>query len=79
MPWQPRDPLVLLTRPIENLQELLELAGLPYLDMQLLQKGSSMMRNTREFECALSMWEDLSETCNKWENSTHNFTKLNSI
>ena len=46
MSWQPQDPLALLTRPIENLQSLAKEAGIPYSDMQLLQKGLTIARNT---------------------------------
>jgi len=39
MSWQPHEPIVLLTRPIENLQKLAQQAGIPYTDKQLLEKG----------------------------------------
>ena len=32
MNWQPNDPIVLLTRPIENLQKLAQQAGVSYTD-----------------------------------------------
>ena len=67
MPWQPHDPLVLLIRPIENLQKLVEQAGVPYSEMQLLQKYLSIMRNTRDFEHAIAMGENLTEANKTWE------------
>ena len=66
MTWQPQDPIVLLTRPIENLQELAKEAGIPYSDMQLLQKGLAIICNTRDFEYALTMWENLPQTSKTW-------------
>ena len=39
MSWQPHEPIVLLTRPIKNLQKLAQQAGIPYTDKQLLEKG----------------------------------------
>ena len=57
--WQPQDPMVLLTWPTENLQKLVIQAGLPYSDNQLLEKGLTIICNTRDFEHALTMWEDL--------------------
>ena len=51
--WQPSDPIVLLTRPIENLQKLATQADNPFSDKQLLEKGLSIIRNTRDFEHAL--------------------------
>ena len=57
MTWQPSDPIVLLTRPIENLQKLAQQAGIPYTDQQLLEKGLSIIRSTRDFEYALTEWE----------------------
>ena len=57
MLWQPSDPIVLLTRPIENLQKLAEQVGVPYTEKQLLEKGLTLIRNTYDFEYALTMWE----------------------
>ena len=59
MTWQPQDPMVLLTWPIENLQKLAIQAGLPYSDNQLLEKGLTIICNIRDFEHTLTMWEDL--------------------
>ena len=36
MSWQPTDPIVLLTRPIEQLQKLATQVGIPYTDSQIL-------------------------------------------
>ena len=68
MSWKPHDPLVLLARPIENLQQLSEQAGIPHSGMKLLQKDCSITRNTRDFEHALTMWEDLLKTHKIWAN-----------
>ena len=66
MPWKPHYPLVLLTRPIENVQQLVEQSGIQCSDMQLLQKGLSVMCSTRGFEISLTMWKDFPETCKTW-------------
>ena len=58
MTWQPTDPLVLLTRPIENLQKLAIQAEIPFTDSQILEKGLTLIRATRDFEYALTQWED---------------------
>ena len=54
--WQPTEPLVLLTRPIESLQKMAMQAGIPFTDMQLLGKCLQLIRNTRDFETALTEW-----------------------
>ena len=54
MSWQPNDPIVLLTRPIEQLQKLATQAGIPYTDSQILEKGLTIIRATRDFEYALT-------------------------
>ena len=54
MSLQPTDPIVLLTRPIEQLQKLATQAGIPYTDSQILEKGLTMIRATRDFEYALT-------------------------
>jgi len=66
MAWQPSDPIVLLTRPIENLQKLATQADNPYSDKQLLEKGLSIIRNTRDFEYALIQWEKKNEVDKTW-------------
>ena len=55
MIWQPSEPLVLLTRPLENLQKLAKQANIPFTDKQILEKGLTLIRRTRDFEHALTM------------------------
>ena len=64
--WQPSNLIVLLTRPIENLQKLATQADNPYSDKQLLEKGLSIIRNTRDFEYALIQWEKKDEADKTW-------------
>lgn len=72
MSWQPTDPLVLLTRPIEQLQKLATTAGIPYTDSQILEKGLTLIRSTRDFEYALTQWEDKPQDDKTWANfKTH--------
>ena len=72
MSWQPTDPLVLLTRPIEQLQKLATTAGIPYTNSQILEKGLTLIRSTRDFEYALTQWEDKPQDDKTWANfKTH--------
>ena len=72
MNWQPSDPIVLLTRPIEQLQKLATKAGVPYTDSQILEKGLTIIRATRDFEYALTQWEDKPDADKVWSNfKTH--------
>jgi len=52
--WQPTDPMVLLTRPLEQLKKLATQAGIPYTDNHILEKGLSLVRVTHDFEYALT-------------------------
>ena len=61
MTWQPHDPLVLFTLPIENLKKLAVKANVPYSEKQLLEKALTIIRNTRDFEYALTLWENKPE------------------
>ena len=54
MSWQPNYPIVLLTRPIEQLQKLATQVGIPYTDSQILEKGLTKIRATKDFEYALT-------------------------
>ena len=49
--------MVVLTRPVEDLQKLVTQAGIPYTDSQILEKGLTIIRATRDFEYALTQWE----------------------
>ena len=64
--WQPSDPIVLLTRPLEQLQKLAIQAGIPYTDGQILEKGLTLIRATRDFEYALTQWEDKPQDQKTW-------------
>ena len=66
MTWQPHDPLVLLTLPIENLKKLAVKANVPYSEKQLLEKALTIIRNTRDFEYALTLWENKPENEKTW-------------
>ena len=72
MTWQPSEPLVLLTGPLENLQKLAKQANIPFTDKQILEKGLTLIRRTRDFEYGLTMWEDKSVENKTWnEFKTH--------
>ena len=72
MTWLPSDPIVLLTRPLEQLQKLATHAGIPYSSSQILEKALAIVRGTRDFEYALTLWEQKSAADKTWENfKTH--------
>ena len=72
MSWQPTDPIMLLTRPIEQLQKLATQVGIPYTDSQILEKSLMMIRATRDFEYALTQQEDKPQQDKNWANfKTH--------
>ena len=52
--WQPADPIVLLTRLLEQLQKLAIQANISYADSQILEKELSLVRVTCNFENALT-------------------------
>ena len=68
MTWLPSDPIVLLTRPLEQLQKLATHAGIPYSSSQILEKALAIVRGTRDFEYALTLWEQKSAADKTWEN-----------
>ena len=71
--WLPSDPIVLLTRPLEQLRKLAEHAGIPYSDTQILEKGLAIIRATRDFEYALTMWENKPLHSQTWPNFKSHF------
>ena len=58
MIWLPSDPIIMLTKPIEELNKLAKQAGIPYTPAQILEKALSVIRETRDFELALTNWEE---------------------
>ena len=77
MTWQPHEPNILLICSIENLQKLVQQAGILCTDKQLLQKGLQLIRNTHNFEYALTHWEQKQEAQRHGHSSRHTSTKQN--
>jgi hypothetical protein len=71
--FNPADPMVLLYRPIEQLQKMAVTAGIPYSQAQLLEFGLTMIRATRDFEKALSEWSTKPLTDKTWANFKAHF------
>ena len=72
MTWLPSDPIIMLTKPIEELNKLARQAGIPYTPAQILEKALSTIRATRDFELALTNWESKPQVEKTWENlKTH--------
>jgi len=66
MTWQLTDPIILLIRLIEQLQKLATQAGIPFTDSQILEKGLTLIHSTRDFEYALTQWEDKLQNQKDW-------------
>ena len=83
MDWNPADPIVLITRPLEQLRKLVEQAKVPYTDAQILDKGLSLIKATRDYEYALTLWDEKPSTDKTWPNFKNHFheaqLKLKSI
>jgi hypothetical protein len=58
--------MVLLFRPVEQLQKLAVSAGIPYSIAQILEFGLTILRNTRDFEQGLSEWNKKSSADQTW-------------
>lgn len=72
MTWLLSDPIVLLTRLLEQLQKLAVHAGIPYSSNQILEKALAIVRGTRDFEYALTLWEQKPAAAKTWDNfKTH--------
>ena len=67
MSFHPADPMIILYNPIEKLKKLGEAAGIPYTENQFLDVGLTVIRNTLDFERALSDWELLQDNQKTWE------------
>ena len=56
---------------------------MPHIDNQILQKGLQLIRNTNDFEYALTQWEDKNDADKTWDNFKSHFhehqLKLKSI
>ena len=65
--------MVLLTRPLEQLQKLAAQAGIPYTDNQILQKELQLIRKTNDFEYTLTQWEDKNDVDKTWHNLKSHF------
>ena len=54
--FNPADPMITISRPIEQLQKKATDAGIPYSEAQLLEFGLTLIKSTRDFEKALGEW-----------------------
>jgi len=58
MTWLPSDPIILLTKPLEDLNKLAIYAGVLYTPKQILEKALTIIRATRDYELALTVWDN---------------------
>ena len=73
MTWLPSDPIALLARPLEQLKKLAAHAGIPHADQQILEKGLTLIRATRDFEYGLTLWEAKPAAQKNWQNFKNHF------
>ena len=52
--WNPSDPIILITRPLEQLRKLAAHDGVPHTDAQILEKALAIIRSIRNYEYALT-------------------------
>ena len=66
-PFVPSDPMVTIYRPIEQLQKLAEIAGIPYTESQIVDFGIQLIKYTRDFETALGEWNKKNTEDKTWD------------
>ena len=72
MTWLPSDPIILLTRLLEQLEKLAQQAGIPYTPAQILEKALSIIRATCDYELTLTFWKKKPSADKTWTNlKTH--------
>ena len=71
--WNPSDPIILITRPLEQLRKIADHAGVPHTNAQILEKALSIMRATRDYEYALTMWDNKDAADKTWSNLKKTF------
>ena len=72
MTWLASDPIILLTKPLEDLNKLATHAGIPYTPKQILEKALAIIRATKDYELALTTWDNKPVNEKTWENlKTH--------
>lgn len=59
--WLQSDPIVMVTRPLEQIKKLAAHAEITFTDQQVLEKVLRIMRATRDFEHALMLLENKSD------------------
>ena len=74
MTFHPADPMILLYNPIEQLEKMAQSAQIPYTSRQSLDIALTVLRNTRDFERALSDWELKPQAQKTWSNFKTHFT-----
>ena len=72
MTWLASDPIILLTKPLEDLKKLATHAGVPCTPKQILEKALAIIRATKDYELALTNWDNKPENEKTWANlKTH--------
>ena len=70
--FHPADPIVVLYRPIDQLQKLSATAGILYSQAQQLEFGLTLVFNTRDFDKDIGEWSAKPDADKTWNNfKTH--------
>ena len=72
-PFVPSDPMVSIYRPIEQLRTLAEIAQIPYTERQIIDFGLQIIKNTQDFETALSEWNRKNARMKTWQSFKDHF------
>ena len=72
----PSDPIILLTRPLEQLEKLAQQAGIPYTLAQILEKVLSIIRATHNYKLTLTFQENKSSADKTWTNLKTHFHEV---
>ena len=76
MTWLPSDPIILLTRLLEQLEKLAQQAGIPYTPAQILEKALSIIRAILDYKLALTFWKNKSSADKTQTNLKTHFHKV---
>jgi len=76
--FNPSEPLIVIFRPIEQLQKLATTANIPYSLEQQLEIGLTIIRSTRDFEKALGDWNEMAVGLKTWDSFKSHFTTAQS-
>ena len=75
MTFHPADPMITLYSPVEKLQKLAKDAEIEYSEAQIVEIALTVIKNTHDFEKALSEWHNKAKVDKTWANFKDHFKK----